>query len=58
MKQLAIVIPAYKIDFFRTTLDSLSAQTCKDFTVYVGDDCSPYDFQSLVDEYVNIIDII
>lgn len=57
MKQLAIVIPAYKIDFFRATLDSLSAQTCKDFTVYVGDDCSPYDFQSLVDEYVNIIDI-
>lgn len=51
MNQLAIVIPAYKIDFFRATLDSLAAQTCKDFTVYVGDDCSPSDFENLVNEY-------
>lgn len=57
MKQLAIVIPAFKIDYFRATLDSLAAQTCKDFTVYVGDDCSPSDFRSLVDEYVDKIDI-
>lgn len=57
MKQLAIVIPAYKIDFFKATLDSLAAQTCKDFTVYVGDDCSPSDFESLINEYKNKIDI-
>ena len=57
MKQLAIVIPAFKMDYFRATLDSLAAQTCKDFTVYVGDDCSPSDFRSLVDEYVDKIDI-
>lgn len=58
MKQLAIVIPAYKIDFFRATLDSLAAQTCKDFTVYIGDDCSSADFRSLVDEYSSQLNIV
>lgn len=57
INELAIVIPAYKIDFFRATLDSLAAQTCKDFTVYVGDDCSPSDFCSLIEEYKDRIDI-
>ena len=57
MKELAIVIPAYKIDFFRATLDSLTEQTCKDFTVYVGDDCSPSDFYSLIKEYKDRLDI-
>lgn len=57
MKQLAIVIPAYKIDFFRATLDSLAAQTCKDFTVYVGDDCSSSDFGGLIEEYKERLDI-
>lgn len=56
-RQLAIVIPAYKIDFFSATLDSLATQTCKDFTVYVGDDCSPADFESLVNEYQDKLDI-
>lgn len=55
---LAIVIPAYKIDFFRATLDSLTAQTCKDFTVYIGDDCSSADFKFLVDEYSSRLDIV
>lgn len=38
-------------------MDSLAAQTCKDFTVYVGDDCSPSDFGSLIEEYKNRLDI-
>lgn len=58
MSNLAIIIPAYKIDFFRHTLDSLKNQTCKDFTVYIGDDCSPCDFASLVDEYKDSISIV
>lgn len=57
MSNLAIIIPAYKIDFFKDTLESLALQTCKDFTVYVGDDCSPADFKTLVDEYSDRIDI-
>ena len=57
MKSLAIVIPAYKIDFFRDTLESFVQQTCQDFTVYVGDDCSSEDFGSLVAEYQDKLDI-
>jgi len=40
---LAIVIPAYKADFFAATLASIARQTCRDFVVYVGDDAAPYD---------------
>lgn len=58
MRQLAIVIPAYKIEFFKATLESLANQTCKDFTVYIGDDCSPADFESLVGEYKSKLDIV
>ena len=48
MKKLAIVIPAYKVDFFETVLFSLAQQTCKDFTVYIGEDCSRDDFKSIL----------
>ena len=57
-KSLAIVIPAYKIDYFKATLDSLSVQTRKDFTVYIGDDCSPSDFKQLIDDYQICLDIV
>jgi len=41
MTVLAIVIPAYKPDFFRAALESIAAQTDRRFRVYVGDDCGP-----------------
>jgi len=37
---LAIVIPYFKLAFFRETLDSLASQTNKEFKVYIGDDGS------------------
>ena len=40
MKTLAIIIPAYKGRFLGEALESLARQSCMDFTVYVGDDCS------------------
>ncbi len=49
--RLAIIIPAYKTEFLRETLESLANQSCKQFNVYIGDDCSPNDVQSIVDEY-------
>ena len=58
IKSLAIVIPAYKIDFFEYTLQSLANQTCKDFVVYIGDDCSPADFKSLTAKYEDKIEIV
>lgn len=57
-KTLAIVIPAYKIDFFKGTLESLANQTYKDFTLYIGDDCSPFDIKSLVEKYESQMNIV
>ncbi|MEQ1858115.1 MAG: glycosyltransferase family A protein, partial [Longimicrobiales bacterium] len=41
MHVLAIVIPAYKPDFFRAALASVADQTDRRFRVYVGDDAGP-----------------
>ena len=35
---LAIILPAYKGRFLSETLDSVAAQTCRDFVLYIGDD--------------------
>jgi len=57
MSRLAIVIPAYKSAFLDKTLSSISGQTCKDFTVYIGNDFSPYDLRTKVDPYRDRIEI-
>ena len=58
MNSLAIVIPAYKSTFLRETLESIANQTDKGFTLYIGDDCSPYDLKSIVNEFQNRINIV
>ena len=58
MKDLAIVIPAYRSRFLRETLDSLVAQTCRDFTVYVGDDASRDPIGAVVGEYADRLDVV
>jgi len=55
---LAIVIPAYKSTFLPAALDSIAAQTCKDFTLYIGDDCSPNNIGEIVDRYRDKINIV
>lgn len=55
--KLAIVIPAFKNRFFDKALSSISSQTDKNFTVYIGDDASPEDLKSTVNKYSGIIDI-
>lgn len=55
--KLAIVIPAYKACFFREVLDSLAKQSRRDFTVYIGDDASPDDLESIVSDYKDQLDI-
>lgn len=56
--QLAIIIPAYKATFLTAALDSIAAQTCKDFTLYVGDDCSPEPIGNIVEQYRDKIDLV
>lgn len=53
--ELAIVIPAYKSTFLRETLESIARQTDKRFNLYIGDDCSPHDIKSIIDEFQNRI---
>lgn len=58
MKQLAIVIPAYKINFFERAVKSLANQTCKDFVVYVGNDHSTEEFEFICEKYKSQIEIV
>lgn len=48
---LAIIIPYFKRTFFEATLQSLAAQTCQDFKVYIGDDASPEDPKVLLEQF-------
>lgn len=58
MYKLAIVIPAYKSQFFNNTLESLSRQTNSLFNVYVGDDNSPDSIKDIVMDYQSRLNII
>lgn len=55
---LAIVIPAYKSTFLPAALDSITAQTCQDFTLYIGDDCSPHNLGEIVERYRDRINLV
>ena len=55
---LAIVIPYYKKTFFRETMESIAAQTCKDFVLYIGDDASPENPKDIIDDYKDKISIV
>jgi len=48
---LAIIIPAYKGSFLKQALESISAQTNKDFAVYIGNDDSPEDLETIIKEF-------
>lgn len=57
MRNLAIIIPAFKEKYLRETLESLSNQTNKDFNVYIGDDCSPHNLVDIVTDFDNLLSI-
>ena len=50
-KPLAIIVPAYKTSFLRTALESIAAQTDKNFQTYVFDDHSPEPVEKVVQEF-------
>ena len=56
--RLAIIIPAYKATFLPAALDSITTQTCKDFTLYIGDDCSPEPIGKIVEQYRDKIELV
>lgn len=55
---LAIVIPYYKFQFFEATLQSLRAQTNKQFVVYIGNDAGPIDPEPLIQQYAEHFSIV
>lgn len=55
---LAIVIPYYKLSFFKETLDSLANQTDKRFKVFIGDDASPENPTDLLGKYQGKFDFV
>lgn len=57
-EKIAIVIPAYKCRFLRQTLDSIVVQTCRSFTVYIGDDASPQNLKEIVSDYADKMNIV
>lgn len=58
VNRLAIVIPAYKSTFLAAALESIAAQTCQDFTLYIGNDCSPNCLEEIVDKYRDKINLV
>lgn len=55
---LAIIIPYYKLTFFKETLESLGNQTDKRFKVYIGDDASPENPVDLLEKYRGKFDFV
>ncbi|MGG5208987.1 glycosyltransferase [Chryseobacterium sp. MIQD13] len=53
---LAIVIPYYKLRFFKETLQSVENQTDKRFTLYIGNDASPENPEILIAETLKSVD--
>ncbi|MGI4751460.1 MAG: glycosyltransferase family 2 protein [Janthinobacterium lividum] len=57
MPDLAIVIPAYKDKYLKKTLTCFANQTLKDFNIYIGDDCSPFNIKEICNEFADKLNI-
>lgn len=56
--KLAIIIPYYKINFFKETIESLVNQTNKKFNLYIGNDKSPNSPIEILNQYSNTLNNI
>lgn len=54
---ITIIIPYFKIAFFKECLDALNNQSCKDFRVFIGDDSSPEDPLPIIKQFTNQLEI-
>ena len=57
MHSLAIIVPAYKALFLKKTLECMAGQTDKNFSLYVGDDCSPENLRAVCDEFDDTLEL-
>jgi glycosyltransferase involved in cell wall biosynthesis len=56
-KEIAIIIPAFKAFYLEQTLQSFVNQTNKNFTIYIGDDNSPENIESIVSQFYETLKI-
>ena len=52
MCKYSFLLPAFKAKYLNQMLESLQAQTFKNFKVIISDDCSPEDIQSICSPYL------
>jgi hypothetical protein len=57
MCTLAIIIPAYKANFLSETLQSLYLQSCKRFSVYIGNDAGDQEINRIVSSFEDKLNI-
>lgn len=50
--ELAIVIPAYKSEYLKSTLASIAHQSDQRFNLYIFDDASPFDLNQIINNSV------
>lgn len=50
---LAIVIPAYKLEFLEQAIDSIISQTNNRYRLYIFNDDSPFDLDSIINKYTD-----
>lgn len=53
--QLAIIIPAYKAEYLRMTIESIAKQTDQNFHLYIGDDAGDGRIKDIVNSFKGII---
>ncbi len=56
--KLAIVIPAFKADFLKETLENIKRQTDQRFRLYIFDDASPYKIKEVVEGFNLTEDVV
>jgi glycosyltransferase involved in cell wall biosynthesis len=51
MPKVSFILPAYKRRFLKESIDSILAQTCRDFELVIVDDKSPENLYEVIKEY-------
>lgn len=54
MKKISVTIPAYKDKFLKEAIDSILAQTYRNYEIVIVNDASPYNLDSIVNQYSDL----